>query len=216
MCRNCHIWPELCSNCHHVGSSTTQPWINVHGPEVEKVGASTCVEKCHKATDCQACHKRNNVMPASHNAPNFLKAPGKQIGTHAQLYQKNGAVCSYCHSGNPADLPNSPFCANCHKIQMPHPDGFGLKDTQAPASKANAGTHAQLLDSGKVKVAVCNNCHEPQFCDSCHHVNSVTTQSWLKYHPTVVKKSGATPCFDCHQETFCSDCHVNLAARGLL
>jgi hypothetical protein len=99
---------------------------------------------------------------------------------------------------------------------MPHPDGFGLKDSQAPASKENAGTHAQLLDSGKVKAAVCANCHETQFCDSCHHVNSVTTQSWLKYHPTVVKKNGATPCFDCHQETFCSDCHVNLAARGLL
>jgi len=216
MCRNCHIWPQLCSNCHHVGASFTQPWLQVHGPQVEKTGAAGCVKQCHKATDCQACHKRGNVKPASHNAPTFVKAPGKALGTHSQLYQKDSTVCTYCHAGDPATLPNTAFCANCHKITMPHPTGFGLKDAQAPATKDNAGTHAQLISSGKTNRAVCNNCHEVTFCNSCHHKDASTTVSWMKYHPTVVKKNGATPCFDCHEETFCSNCHVNLAARGLL
>jgi nitrate/TMAO reductase-like tetraheme cytochrome c subunit len=216
VCSNCHIWPELCSNCHHVGASTTQPWLQVHGGQVEKTGAAGCIKQCHKATDCQACHRASNVQPASHRAPNFLKAPGKEIGMHAQLYQKDSTVCTYCHSGDPANLPNSPFCSGCHKLPMPHPDGFGLKDPQAPASKANAGTHAALLASGKTPRTVCANCHAPDFCNSCHHKDSVATTPWLAYHPNVVKKSGATPCFDCHDETYCSNCHVNSAARGLL
>ena len=216
LCQNCHTWPELCSNCHHVGASTTVPWIKVHGPQVEQVGAAGCVKTCHKPADCQTCHKHENIKPASHNAPNFLKAPGDQVGMHAQLYQKNSAVCTYCHAGDAATLPNSPFCAGCHRIEMPHPAGFGLKDAQAPASKANAGAHVALLQSGKTNTAVCMHCHESQSCDSCHHKESVPTATWLKYHPTVVKKSGSKACDDCHDEVFCSNCHVNLAARGLL
>jgi hypothetical protein len=216
LCRNCHIWPELCSNCHHVGSSTTVPWLKVHGPQVVKGGSDTCVKTCHKAADCQACHQKNKVVPASHKAAGFVKIPGEPLGTHAQLYQKDAKVCTYCHAGDAANLPNSQFCTSCHKIQMPHPDGFGLKDAQKPASKDNAGAHAEQLTSNKVSRAVCMNCHEAQFCNSCHHVGSVPTTPWMRYHPNVVKKNSAKACFECHDETYCSNCHVNLAARGLL
>jgi nitrate/TMAO reductase-like tetraheme cytochrome c subunit len=223
VCENCHTWPELCSNCHHIGSSATQPWLTIHGGQVEQHGASTC-PKCHPdKTFCQSCHQRNKVMPASHKLPNFLRQAPPNIGVHAQLYQKDATVCTNCHPGDPATLPSSAFCMGCHKLIMPHPAGWGLKDSSAPPSGTNGGQHVQDLASGKTTTAVCTNCHDVAFCDSCHHKNGyVANQSWLvKTHPAVVQKSGATSCYDsknggttgCHAEAFCSDCHVNRAAQ---
>jgi len=216
VCRNCHTWPELCSNCHHVGSSFSQPWLAVHGGSVEKNGTGTCFQ-CHPQTGfCQPCHQSRKIIPPSHKSNTFVKAPGATLGQHAQLYQKDNAICTYCHPlGTAQTLPNSDFCKGCHKVDMPHPEGFG-KTNSEPANGKNGGQHTQLLSSGQVSEAVCMNCHETAFCDSCHHAQSVPTVPWIKYHPNVVKAKGATGCFDCHQETFCSDCHVNLAKRGLL
>jgi hypothetical protein len=216
VCLNCHTWPELCSNCHHVGSSFTTPWIKVHGPSVNANGAKGCVEKCHKPADCQACHTSRKVVPASHKAKDFLKKPGTELGLHAAFYKKDSTTCTYCHAGDPASLPNSAFCKGCHKADMPHAGGYGLKDAAQPATKANGGAHVQAIQSGQVTSAACLNCHEVAFCNACHHKGSVPNQPWVRYHPNVVKSTGATACFECHQETFCSNCHVNLAKRGLL
>jgi hypothetical protein len=216
VCLNCHTWPELCSNCHHVGSTTTSPWMKVHGTSVTQNGATGCVEKCHKQADCVACHTSRKVVPGSHKTPGFIKIPGAERGTHAALYKKDSTVCTYCHAGDAATLPNSPFCKNCHKVDMPHPSGFGMKDPAAAPSIENAGTHAQLITSGQATQASCLKCHEPASCNACHHKGSVSDQPWMRYHPTVVKASGAEACFACHKETYCSNCHVNLAKRGLL
>ena len=102
-------------------------------------GAGGCVEKCHKQADCVACHSAKKVVPASHKAPGFVKAPGAPVGTHATLYKKDSTVCTYCHAGDAATLPNSAFCKGCHKVEMPHPAGYGMKDPKAPPSKENAG-----------------------------------------------------------------------------
>jgi hypothetical protein len=216
VCLNCHTWPQLCSNCHHVGSSTTVPWIKVHGTSVTKNGAGGCIDKCHKQAECAACHTARRVVPASHKTKDFIKVPGAAVGSHAALYKKDATVCSYCHPGNPGDLSNSAFCKSCHKVAMPHPAGFGMKDPQAPPSKENAGSHAAAITSGQVNRPTCLRCHEPAYCNACHHQGSVPTQPWVRYHPVVVKKSGAQACYSCHTEQQCSNCHVNLAKRGLL
>jgi hypothetical protein len=216
VCLNCHNWPQLCSNCHHVGASTTAPWLKVHGTSVTQNGAGGCVAKCHKQADCVSCHSARKVVPASHKAPGFIKTPGAELGAHAALYKKDSTVCTYCHTGDAATLPNSAFCKGCHKVDMPHPSGFGMKDPKAAPSVANAGTHAQLITSGQADRASCLSCHEPASCNACHHKGSVTDQPWMRYHPTVVKAGGANACFECHKETYCSNCHVNLAKRGLL
>ena len=221
VCANCHRWPELCSNCHHVGSSTTQTWQAIHGSRVEQAGASSCV-KCHSDKKfCQDCHQRNKVMPATHKQGNFLKQTPPNLGVHAQLYQKDGTVCTYCHAGDASTLPTSAFCMACHKLEMPHATGWGLKDAAAGPTGANGGQHKDQLNAGKTNTAVCANCHAIAYCDSCHHKNGyVANQSWMKIHPNVVKAQGAGVCYDsknggttgCHAETFCSDCHVNRAA----
>jgi hypothetical protein len=221
LCANCHRWPELCSNCHHVGSSTTQTWVAVHGAKVEAAGTATCV-KCHSDKKfCQDCHQKNKVMPATHKAANFLKQAPPTLGVHVQLFQKDATICTYCHAGEANTLTKSPFCLACHKIDMPHPTGFGLKDSTAGPTGTNGGQHQDLLNTGKTNAAVCVNCHTVDFCNACHHKNGfIAGQSWLKVHPNVVKQSGATSCYDsknggqtgCHNEAFCSDCHVNRAA----
>jgi hypothetical protein len=216
VCLNCHTWPEMCSNCHHVGSSTTTPWMKVHGTSVTQSGAGGCVEKCHKQADCVACHTARKVVPASHKTPGFIKTPGTELGTHAALYKKDSTVCTYCHAGDAANMPNSAFCKNCHKVEMPHPSGYGMKDPAAAPSIENAGTHAQQITSGQATRESCLRCHEVASCNACHHKGSVSDQPWMRYHPAVVKASGAEACFECHKETECSNCHVNLAKRGLL
>lgn len=205
ICMNCHGFKELCSNCHHVGSSNTVPWINVHGSAVDKNGPDTCIVKCHKKSQCVACHTARKVMPASHNAGFFVKRPGTGLGNHAALYKKSGAICTYCHAGTQDTLPNSKFCTSCHKLPMPH---------TIDESNKQKFEHKTELQKGTYKRATCLNCHEQKFCDNCHHPGGAKSKTvWVHYHPVVVRKNGATPCFDCHQETFCSDCHVNRASK---
>jgi len=206
VCRNCHSWPELCSNCHHVGSSTKQPWQKIHGASVAKNGATGCVEKCHKQSDCTSCHTKKKVIPASHKSPTFVKAPGSNLGAHAATFKKDGTICTYCHAGTTAELPNSKFCKSCHKLDMPH----------VTDSSKEKFPHKEGFASKKYNKAQCANCHAQPFCDSCHHVGSVPAKPWVRYHPNIVKKSGANACFECHEETYCSNCHVNLAKRGLM
>lgn len=215
VCENCHGWPELCSNCHHIGSSMTTSWIKVHGGSVNKNGSDSCMT-CHggdSGTDksfCVDCHQKRDVVPASHEADNFVRDRSSNNAKHVELYEKDGETCTFCHTGQASELPNSKFCTNCHKLTMPHPDGFGAE------GKGNGGEHQKLFQEKKTTKAVCLNCHYSSFCDSCHHEGSSSKEPWLHYHPTVVKKDGAQPCFECHEETYCSACHVNLAKRGLL
>jgi len=216
VCLNCHTWSQLCSNCHHVGASTTAPWMGVHGVSVTQNGAAGCVAKCHKQADCVACHTSRKVVPGSHKAGGFIKVAGAERGAHAALYKKDATVCTYCHAGAPGALPNSGFCKNCHKVDMPHASGYGLKDPNAAPSLNNAGLHAQVITGGQVNRPTCMKCHETESCNSCHHKGSVGNQPWMRYHPNVVKSGGADACFECHKETYCSNCHVNLAKRGLL
>jgi hypothetical protein len=214
-CRNCHNWTELCSNCHHIDSSFTQSWITVHGGSVNKNGSDGCL-KCHggdSGTDkkfCVDCHQRRKVVPASHKPSNFVRDRSSKSAVHVQLYEKDANLCTFCHTGDPAKLPTSKFCNDCHKLTMPHPDGFGAK------GKGNGGEHQKLFKEKKTTKAVCDNCHTSSFCNSCHHEGAPGDKPWVTYHPNVVKKDGATGCFDCHAETYCSACHVNLAKRGLL
>lgn len=213
-CTRCHKFKELCSNCHHVGSSVTKPWISVHGGSVNKNGAEGCL-KCHGGESgtskdfCVNCHNSSKAVPASHNAKTFVRDYSSKKAGHVQLYSKNAESCTYCHKGEAATLASSSFCKGCHKLEMPHPIDEGSKQKF---------THANE-DGGMVKglsKQQCANCHKQQMCDSCHHEGSVSNKPWVRHHPTIVKKNGANPCFECHDPTFCSNCHVNLAKRGLL
>lgn len=207
-CRQCHSFKELCSNCHHAGASRSTAWVQVHGGSVNKGGAAGCIEKCHTKDDCVKCHNARKAIPASHKSSSFVRNFSSTDAKHVQLYQKGAESCTYCHKGDSANLSNATFCRGCHKLEIPHAQGFGSKD--------DGGQHAANFEKKKTSKSVCTNCHQTRFCDTCHHEGSTTRKPWIRQHPSIVKKDGAEPCFKCHQPPFCAACHVNLAKRGLL
>ncbi|MEN6430163.1 MAG: NapC/NirT family cytochrome c [Coriobacteriales bacterium] len=196
LCANCHTNKELCSDCHHKGAKNGVPWTKQHPKTVAADGATPCFEQCHQDKQfCVDCHTRLKAVPSSHKAANWTRnvALGKAAG-HSTAYKKATDSCDYCHGSGGV---KAKFCANCHKIQMPHPDGF--KDS-----------HKADFQAKKLSKAVCTNCHTQYMCDNCHHPGASAKQPWRTYHPNIVKKSGAEPCFKCHKETYCSYCHVRL------
>jgi nitrate/TMAO reductase-like tetraheme cytochrome c subunit len=204
-CQTCHRFKEICSNCHHIGASYTKPWIQVHGLSVAKNGPEGCVAKCHKKDLCVKCHTARKVKPATHLGKTFTRDFSATKAVHVQLYTKDAQICTYCHGDGG---PSSRFCTNCHKLPMPHPATFGPAKGEKP-TRDNGGDHQKLFAEKKVSKAVCANCHQTTFCNNCHH-STTSSVPWLKQHPGLVKKGGATQCFDCHVETFCSHCHVRL------
>lgn len=195
-CVTCHRVNEVCSDCHHVGYSLTKPWMKQHGISVNKNGYDTCIGKCHNKEFCTTCHMKKRVIPASHKANGFVKG-----GAHAKAYDKDAEVCTFCHAGDAKTLPNSTFCKNCHKLDMPHAidDGSNQKFL-----------HKDQFKKKEFKKATCYNCHSQTFCNNCHHKQSKPGTNWMTYHPNIVKKDGSDGCYECHDALYCANCHVNL------
>lgn len=222
VCQNCHQFQQICSNCHHKGASDAKPWLGQHGASVTAAGnADSCFAKCHKKDFCVACHTRGKVVPASHKAANWLhRLTSSGSAQHTVDFDKTqGVTCTYCHGDGGT---KAAFCMGCHKLPMPHPDGFGPAKGVAP-TKDNGGDHAAGFRANPPKWPVpggnpfsigppCNNCHDLYFCDSCHHKTGFNGTVWLQRHPAVVKSNGAAGCLapdGCHEEQYCSHCHVN-------
>lgn len=206
VCANCHTYKELCSDCHHEGAVDGTPWINVHGGVVNKGGASPCFEKCHQdKAFCVNCHTSRTVVPASHKAQGWTKRAALSTpALHPAAYNSANDSCAYCHGdGTPTE---NKFCAGCHVLPMPHPDGFGAK------GQGNGGAHQAGLTDKSLTRESCVNCHSQAFCDGCHHEYTGQTR-WVNAHPATVKDKGAAPCFECHEETYCSFCHVRRASE---
>jgi len=212
VCANCHTYKELCSDCHHEGAVDGTPWQTVHGGVVNKSGAAVCFEKCHKQDFCVACHTTKKVVPASHAPANWTRRTDlKTPALHPATWEKTPDNCTYCHGvGTPT---TNKFCMGCHKLEMPHPAGYGPPEGAKPTTD-NGGAHAQGFKDKKLNKATCANCHTQAFCDNCHH-QYTAAERWVTAHPDTVAKSGADGCFDCHEETFCSYCHVRQAAKIL-
>jgi len=207
VCANCHTFKELCSNCHHKGSSLTVGWTTLHGKVIAQSGsASDCFAKCHKKDFCVACHTGRKVVPASHKVKGWTKRVAlDQKALHPAAFTKDQENCSYCHGDGGT---SSKFCADCHKLPMPHPSGFGPAQG-ATLEVGKGGTHETDLKAKKLTNAQCTNCHVQQFCDKCHH-NYTGATAWRTTHDDVVKAGDPASCFKCHKETYCSYCHVRL------
>jgi len=196
LCRNCHQFEEICSNCHHVGASTKVSWQQQHPKTIAEGGANQCFEKCHEDKQfCVDCHTRLNAVPSSHEAKNWTRnlALGQAAG-HSTAYKAATDSCDYCHGTGGVEAK---FCQDCHKLPMPHPADFQAQ-------------HATDFQAEKYAKSVCENCHNQFFCDNCHHTGASQSEAWRTFHPDIVKKDGAEPCFECHEPTYCSYCHVRL------
>lgn len=211
-CEFCHQQSTtlFCDSCHHGKQvdwtfDPAMPWQNQHAKTVVEKGVSPCLGACHEKQFCVDCHTNLKPVPTSHAAADWLHGgltvtqypDGRAVPTasHALLAQKSIDACDVCHG--PGEIAAA-FCADCHKVEMPHPAQF----------KTN---HV----SGRNTPQVCANCHQQrELCSDCHHKGAVNGTPWQQQHPVTVAADGAQPCFEkCHQDKqFCVDCHVNLKA----
>jgi len=215
VCANCHQLKEVCSNCHHRGSSQRAAWINIHPKTVDGSGPQQCFEKCHKdKTFCVTCHTKSKAVPSSHKARDWThRTKASTPARHTKVFAASNDSCSFCHGDGGT---SAKFCMSCHKVQMPHefvdsaPGDAGGKQQKFP--------HKEGFEAKKLSKATCANCHAQYFCDNCHHTGASTKRPWAAnkagvnvQHPAAVRKNGTTDCFGCHKETFCSYCHVRLS-----
>ena len=211
-CELCHQQSTtfFCDSCHH-GSKvdwTFDPavvWQTQHAKTVVEKGVAGCLGACHEQQFCVDCHTALKPLPTSHQAGDWLHGGltvtaypdthAVATASHAISAQKSIESCEVCHgTGGTA----SAFCANCHGMEIPHPDQFKTNHVSARANPAP-----------------CANCHKAaELCSDCHHKGAVNGTPWQKQHPATVAADGAQPCFEkCHQDKqFCVDCHTTLKA----
>ena len=182
---------KSCVSCHL--------WTAHPVPEAERpiLLMGQCF-KCHgrqpgaKAPGtCSTCHSAAfNGRPESHKASTWKATHGKAALTGKQ-------PCTMCHEPS--------FCRNCHGLDMPHP---------ADWVKGKPG-HSTL---GAQNRQICAKCHtqKPDLCSMCHHQDfAPTAGEWVKQHPAMVDKRGASFCLQCHDSLFCTDCHVTRGVGGV-
>ncbi len=100
-------------------------------------------------------------------------------------------VCTYCHAGDAGDLPNSAFCKGCHKVDMPHPAGFGLKDPSARRRRRTRARTRRRSPRVKPTGATCLKCHEVCLLQRVPPPGSVPTSRGCATTPTWSRRSGA-------------------------
>jgi hypothetical protein len=123
------------------------------------------------------------AKPKSHEQPNFV---GQGKSGHAlEALRKGVQSCATCHEQK--------FCANCHGMPMPHPQGF-------------VRTHIQ---EARRNLALCQRCHDwgEQSCRQCHAKRPPShTADFRETHPQRLADGGAS-CQVCHGRNACADCH---------
>lgn len=92
--------------------------------------------------------------------------------------------CTVCHTPD--------YCASCHTVQLPHPDGWVYLHWQGTRSLEKA----------------CYQCHREQNCTECHKIKMPHPEGFLKKHIEEAKKYGTPLCLRCHDENSCAACHT--------
>lgn len=168
-----------CVDCHS-GS--------VHG-KVTRAVLPLAMERCVACHDgkqatsaCDACHAAKLVSQRL--------ATGSWRVTHGPNWEKTHGLgqldtCRACH---PTD-----YCARCHGVELPHPDGFPRQ-------------HGMLA---KAKRKQCLGCHDERaFCTPCHGVAMPHPVSFLPQHSKIASGFADPRCSRCHPRDTCDSCHA--------
>ena len=176
-CKRCHTWRELCSNCHHIGSSFTVPWIKVHG------GSSTertesCL-KCHggdSGTDtsfCVKCHQSRKVA-GTRRKSNFIR---DYVRTRrSATSKKERGELHICHSGAPAGAAELGVLQRLSQARDAAP-GRVLR-------KGKGKAQGPELPEEEVQQERSARTVTSEFCNGCHHEGAPADKPWVRYHRT--------------------------------
>lgn len=177
-----------CTDCHNTvahGKVTTSPTY----PNMDS--CALCHDGKKASKDCNTCHsKKIGPLPTARVGPWWVTHSETWVKTHGMGDQR---TCQTCHRED--------FCAKCHGVTMPHPDGWPLE-------------HGQVA---KANRAGCRTCHLESFCSSCHRIEMPHPESFLPRHSKEAKRLGLEQnCYRCHTAVDCDQCHVKHAHPGKL
>ncbi|BDG62031.1 cytochrome c3 family protein [Caldinitratiruptor microaerophilus] len=177
--------------------------------------------------DCASCHG----LPMPH--------PDGWIRRHTEAYRDSPALCARCHGtegqgfdlafrGDPARLANQGSCRDCHRTDVPHPDGF-LR-THGQEARAAGDAACALCHSPQNPVRPDAPYARPDFCTSCHAGVPMPHPPGYEGRPhgeavlaaAARGSAGTAACNRCHspdnpanpsaawaRPTFCLDCHLD-------
>jgi hypothetical protein len=201
-----------CVHCHQ-GVETSSDHV--------RPAMAICLS-CHEHQDdfapdrtCDRCHKDlrgERVRPASH-----VVHDGDWLREHGGRASSARELCATCHSER--------FCATCHGVRtvpaLPERMTF---DDPLRAGMHRAGFASRHALEARTQPGLCQTCHTPDTCESCHadrHVSfgsggaSPHPPGWVGLrgepndHGRAAWRDPAT-CAACHQgagEQLCIGCH---------
>lgn len=199
-----------CLSCHDVREGTLETGtLRVRHAEILEAGGR-----------CTRCHPNVGHFREITEETDYPSSdPGMEVCLVCHDGRRAGNDCSRCHLSDiavaddiPADYPRAQLeqkitcegchslegCRDCHRLPMPHPEGF-----------ATAQGHARLA-AFEGKDQICLRCHQPAQCLDCHTGVSLEDQSWG--HPagwrTEHARGDPERCERCHGvENYCNVCH---------
>lgn len=212
-----HIAEGLhCDECHGEGEHQRRP------EDVPALCAQCHTEHYTEADWCRRCHlDRAGIRPADHQTDSWGRSHGGSA-TCALTTHGVSISCDTCH-------PNGESCRSCHRVPLPHPEGFAANhksaawagrgdcaqcheestcdachDSSEPASHA-----AEPFEHWKpdiLSASRCETCHEGS-CDSCHKTRKPPShvEGW-RHGKAALEPS--SHCGFCHRDSTCTDCHV--------
>jgi hypothetical protein len=177
-----------CTTCHF---ATAHPLTGTDGLAMELCFRCHGLAPGSKAPGaCPACHPKSfNLRPPTHRGNGWRTK-------HGAFALNDRAPCRMCHLDS--------FCRDCHKLEMPHPDGWASERT---GHVAVAKRHRDW----------CENCHtgKPDMCGMCHHGGYDRAKGpWIAQHKLMVRKKGASFCAECHKTSYCVGCHTTRRVSG--
>jgi len=220
-CRSCHPEPTELRPAAHISIWAEAP----HARASAKDGVNGCM-MCHEAaTDCDACHRDEDVdvgpMPALYlsTIPVETAEATVTIDPDAPI---TVSQCAYCHAdiddfeveglvfGHAPHLERAYRCEACHQV-FPHgPDG-----TERIEMRSCYRCHSLVHDGqGEVAESNCEKCHTEDF----ELVPSDHTVAFLSGEHNEPALADAAYCSQCHTSESCIECHnggVELA-NGLM
>ncbi len=197
--------PGTCSACHPADFKLKPS--NHNAKDFYPAGhAKLATAKVDRATGrpVVAAESASEETTAAEGAEGAAEGEAAEAeGAHGEslnlLAVDNINYCSTCHVIDK-------FCADCHGMEMPHPEEFKTK------------THPELV---KTKLDKCDLCHQVKktdylFCNNCHHGSASKWTydpkvKWTTQHAKAVTTNGVAGCLGtCHEQKFCVDCHTKL------
>jgi len=157
-------------------------------------------EESHEGTETEEGSEETTEGETSMLGIEEAHASGGELNEWAEKIPAVNQIsyCSTCHLDS--------FCANCHGMEMPHPESFKTEEHPAVAAE---------------KMDKCDLCHQVTttnflFCNDCHHGEKSNWEynpdiAWQTQHAQTVTANGVDICLEaCHDTQFCSDCHNEL------